>query len=124
MVISFHRSHLVCGILRSLRDIGIADKNLLDDKNPNFARFRSVLDAQMKFLTKEGVGGKKREAQPVSEDDEIIMWEKVFGDKNAMTLQYTVFFYNCKLFGLRGFDEHRDRKLVSSNSALIPLEHS
>lgn len=28
--------------------------------------------------------------------------------KNAMTLQYTVFFYNCKLFGLRGFDEHRD----------------
>ena len=95
MVISFHRRpsyHLVCGILRSLRDIGIADKNFLDDKNPNYARFRSVLDAQMKFLTKEGVGGKKREAQPVLEDDEIIMWEKVFGDTNAMTLQYTDFF--------------------------------
>ena len=93
--------------MRSLRDKGIADKSLLDDKSPNYAQFRSALDAQMKFLTKEGVDGKKREAQPVSEDDEI-MWEKVFGHKNAMTLQYTVFFYNCKLFRLRGFDEHRD----------------
>jgi hypothetical protein len=29
---------------------------------------------------------------------------------NPNSLQYTVFFYNCKLFGLRAFDEHRSRE--------------
>ncbi|XP_060562763.1 uncharacterized protein LOC132722310 [Ruditapes philippinarum] len=101
--------HLVCGLLRKLRDCGISGMNFLDEKNPDYARFRSVLDAQMKFLTKEGVVGKRREAQPILEDEEKVIWEKgVFGNKDALSLQHTVFFYNCKLFGLRGYDEHRN----------------
>ena len=37
-----------------------------------------------------------------------VIWEKnVFSDKSAESLQCTMFFYVCKLFGLRGQDEHR-----------------
>ena len=78
----------------------------------------------MKFLTKEGVGGKKRDAQPVSEDDEIIMWEKVFDDNNAMTLQFTVFFIIASCLVSEDLMSIVIWKLVSSNSALIPLEDS
>ncbi|XP_060608415.1 uncharacterized protein LOC132760460, partial [Ruditapes philippinarum] len=39
--------HLVCGLLRKLRDCGISGMNFLDEKNPDYARFRRVLDAQM-----------------------------------------------------------------------------
>lgn len=31
----------------------------------------------------------------------------VFGMHSSKALQYTVFFYNCKLFGLRAYDEHK-----------------
>lgn len=34
--------------------------------------------------------------------DEESMWNKgIFGDKDSETLQHTMFYYNCKLFGLR-----------------------
>ena len=32
----------------------------------------------------------------------------MFGLNSAESLQYTINFYNCELFGLRAYDEHRD----------------
>ena len=54
------------------------------------------------------VGIHKR-ADPVSIDDEKILWEKrIFSMTTSEGLSFAVFYYNCKLFGFRGMDEHRD----------------
>ena len=48
-----------------------------------------------------------RQANPILPEDEEKIWnQKVFGMQSSKPLQYTVFFYNCKLFGLRGYVEH------------------
>lgn len=101
--------YIVCGLLRHCRDMNVNDKNFLDPKDGRFAHFRRLLDAKMKELLSKGLGTKVRKADPVTKDDEEKLWAKnVFGDTDSTTLQYTVFFYNCKLFGLRGRDEHRN----------------
>ena len=90
-----------CGLLRHLRDEKVYDKNFMDTKNLEFTEFRRVLDARMKELLKQGFGTKVKQAQPILPEDESKLWENgVFGDKTAETLQCTVFFYACKLFGL------------------------
>ncbi|XP_045167184.2 uncharacterized protein KIAA1958 homolog [Mercenaria mercenaria] len=100
--------NIACGLLRNLRSSGIYDKNFLDETNARYARFREVLDAQMKKLTKDGLGIGQREAKPVNEEDEKILWSKgVFGNSSSVALQHTMYFYNCKFFGLRALDEHR-----------------
>lgn len=99
--------YISCGILRYLRDREIHDKNFLDAADPRFAGFRKILDSKKKDALSRGVGGKRKQADPILPEDEAVIWEKgIFGMNNAETLQYTVFFYCCKLFGLRGHDEH------------------
>ena len=101
--------YIVCGLLRHCRDMNVNDKNFLDVKDGRFAPFRRVLDAKMKELLSQGLGTKIRRADPISDEDEEKLWANgVFGRSSSTTLQYTVFFYNCKLFGLRGRDEHRN----------------
>lgn len=100
---------IMCGLLRHLRECGVHDKNILDKKDPAFAELITILDSKMKHLLDQGLGTKTKQADPVSNEDEEKLWEKgVFGMKNSKSLQYTVFFYACKLFGLRGRDEHRN----------------
>lgn len=71
----------------------------------------------MKSLIFKGLGTKVKQADSITPGDEELLWEReVLGNKTAETLQYTVFFYMSKLFGLRGFDEHRD--LTCANSPL------
>ncbi|CAC5377675.1 unnamed protein product [Mytilus coruscus] len=101
--------YIVCGLLGHLRDMNVNDKNFLDEKDGRFAPFRRVLDAKMKDLLSKGFGTKTRKADLISHEDEELLWVNgVFGKSSATTLKYTVFFYNCKLFGLRGRDEHRN----------------
>jgi hypothetical protein len=48
-----------------------------------------------------------RQADPIWPEDEEKLWQKgVFGKENSEQLQHTMFFYSCKLFGLRACDEH------------------
>ncbi|KAK3084306.1 hypothetical protein FSP39_011366 [Pinctada imbricata] len=83
--------------------------NFLDENDHRLAVFRNVLDARMKELLSKGLGTKVRQADPILPKDEEKFWdERVFGSHSSQTLQYTVFFYNCKVFGLRAFDEHRN----------------
>ncbi|KAK3107197.1 hypothetical protein FSP39_009112 [Pinctada imbricata] len=101
--------YIVCGLLRHLRDENIHNMNFLDENDHRFAVFRKVLDARMKELLSKGLGTKVRQADPISPKDEEKIWdERVFGSHSSQALQYTVFFYNCKVFGLRAFDEHRN----------------
>ena len=102
---------IVCGLLRHLREKGVHDKNFLDNKDPCFAEFYSVLDSRMKNLLQKGHGTTVKQADPITQEEEEKLWNLgVFGVSDPQALQYTVFFYACKLFGLRGCDEHRDLK--------------
>jgi hypothetical protein len=77
-------------------------------KHQNSSVLQKVLDANMKELLSRGFGTKVKQADPILPEDEEKIWEaQVFGMHSAQILQYTVFFYNCKLFGLHAFDEHR-----------------
>lgn len=101
--------HIMCGLLRKLRDDNIHNMNFLDQSDSRFAHLRRAIDSQMKLLIREGLALPQREAQPVAEEEENKIWETgVFGESDATSLQRTVFFYNCKLFGLRAADEHRE----------------
>ena len=40
------------------------------------------------------------------------LWQHgILGNSSSEILQYTLYFYNCKLFGLRGREEHHDLKV-------------
>lgn len=91
-----------------MRDIGIYNLNFLNSDDARFVNTRKVLDAKMKSLVAHGVGTDAKQADPILPFHELKLWEEcVFGNYNAESLQYTVFFYCCKIFGLRGVDEHR-----------------
>lgn len=63
----------------------------------------------MKELTNAGVGTNVQRADPVLPSDEQKLWETgVFNSETAVGLSNIVFFYNCKLFGFRALDEHKD----------------
>ncbi len=83
--------------------------NPLNTADPTFGEFRRSLDAEMKRLHGMGLGVKTNQAEPLSPDDEAILWSKgLFGSHNGEALLNTVYFYNCKVFGLRSYDEHRN----------------
>ncbi|XP_061180579.1 uncharacterized protein LOC133189188 [Saccostrea echinata] len=66
-------------------------------------------DAKMKSLIEKGIGCITKKADPILPEDEAKLWDVgVFGKKNAEQLQKTIFFYACKIFGLRGCDEHHN----------------
>ena len=71
---------------------------------------RSTLDAEMKDATRAGVAlqNKKAEKLPVTQEEENKFWEMgLLGCQSAKSFLNTVYFYNGKLFGLRG-GEHRN----------------
>ncbi len=62
----------------------------------------------MKRLHATGLGVATKQAEPISPDEEAILWANgLFGTYNAKVFTNTVYFYNCKIFSLRSFDEHR-----------------
>ena len=66
----------------------------------------------MNDLTYRGIGIGTKQADVFSESEEIFMWQHgILGNSSSEILQYTLYFYNCKLFGLRGREEHHDLKV-------------
>ena len=62
----------------------------------------------MKQLTKEDVGTETKQAQPLTPEQEEKLWNLgIFSLCTGWGLTNIVFWYNCKLFGLRGGDKHR-----------------
>jgi hypothetical protein len=49
-----------------------------------------------------------KRADPVLPNDEQALWDSgVFNFDLSTGLSYIVFFYNCKIFGFRALDEHK-----------------
>ena len=66
---------------------------------------------------------RKEEKEAITEEEEELFWEKgLLGNSSCKSLLNTVYFYNGKLFGLRG-GEHRNINLqnirVSENKIMI-----
>ena len=88
---------------------GVHNVNSLNVGNSRFGNFRATLDAEMKCLHGKGLGTNSKQAEPITADEESLLWTSgQLGTHSAKALLNTVYFYNCKVFGLRSYDEHRD----------------
>ena len=97
--------HLTAGLLRHLRESG-HNIDLFEDSK--FTSIRAALDSEMKRISREGIGSKRRQADIITEDEEDALWLKGFlGDKTPQSLLDTVIFYNGLYFALRSGQEHR-----------------
>ena len=98
--------HLICGIMRYLRQNGRPEVDFF--KDASFADFRLSLDAEMKRLQSNGLGSKRKQAEPLTLEEEEELWnKKVLGDHNPHALLNTVVFMVGLYFALRSGDEHR-----------------
>jgi hypothetical protein len=98
---------LVMGIQAELNfthDLGLAFL-----KDPEFNRFREILDAEMKRVTAKGIGTTTARADPILPEEEEKLWaKKLLGDFNGRVLLNTIIFLNGKNFALRSGREHRN----------------
>ena len=103
--------NIVSGIQRYYKDEKERpDLDFLSSSNHFFISLRKVLDSRMKKLTEEGLNIVQG-SDTVTPDDEEKLWATgIFNLETAVGLSYCVFFYNGKIFGLRGGTEHRDLK--------------
>ncbi|XP_062599022.1 uncharacterized protein LOC134260486 [Saccostrea cucullata] len=82
--------------------------NFFKDDDLVFRDFRKTLDSHMKSLTSQGIGVNKKRCDPVTEKDEMRMWETgVFSLETASRLSNAIFFYNGKCFAFRGMSDHK-----------------
>ena len=110
--------HVVCGIMRHLRWNGHPGLDFFTDID--FTTFKCSLDAEMKRLLSQGIGSKKRQAEPLSIKDEDILWEReLLGDHSPQTLLNTMVFCNGLYFALRSGMKHRQLRFHSSQIQLI-----
>lgn len=85
-----------------------------------FADFRINLDAEMKQLQRKGLGSKKRQAEPLTLEEEELLWNKgLLGSTNPQVLVDTMLFMNGLYFALRSGDEHRQLRFDPCQIELI-----
>ena len=81
--------------------------NLFKKDDVTFRTFRQALEKRTKELIGEEVGVQVRHKDPVTVDDERILWDTgTFNTNTAEGMSYCASFYNSKVFGLGAMDEH------------------
>jgi hypothetical protein len=99
---------LVAAVQRYLNENGRPEVRFFDERSPTFSLLRQSLDARMKELTSAGLGCSKKSAQPITPEMEDELWKKeIFTTKTGKGLINIIYWYACKMFGLRATDEHR-----------------
>ena len=105
---------LLSGLLRYMRSIdAYKAPNIFAKKDPRFEKLHHTMDSVYRSLRAQGVGTEKHSAEPFSKIEENLLWTSgVFGTDDPISLQRAIFFYNGKVFCLRGGSEHRSLMLT------------
>ena len=113
--------HIICGIFRFIRLNGNPEADFFKDKQ--FTQSCSVLDLEMKRLKAHGIGSIKRKAEPLTLEEEEILWNKgILGDHSPLALLNTVFFFqNGVNFALRSGSEHRALRYENCQISVFDL---
>ena len=104
--------HLLSGLLRYARSQAVHPyPNFLDPKDVRFKKLQGTMDTRFRKLRQEGVGAEVKHNGIISPDEENTFWELGILDMyTPLALLRSVFYYNGKVFYLRGGDEHRQLK--------------
>ena len=98
-------STLLAAVQQHLNKNSRPEVRFFDEKDPTFSLLRQSLDARMKELTAAGLGCSKKSITPEMEDK---LWRKeIWTRETGRGLINPVYWYACKMFGLRAADEHR-----------------
>ena len=90
------------------------------DNQPLTSLFKMNLDAEMKRLQKKGLGSKKRQAEPISIEEEEKLWNScLLGSNNPQALVDTMLYMNGLYFALRSGDEHRQLRFNPCQIELV-----
>ena len=101
---------IICGIQRYLRGNGFAEVDFFS--SGKFRALKNVLDGRMKELRREGVGVDKNHTEAITEEEEMILWEKgLLGEHSPVVLRDTMVWFCGMFFALRGGKELRELKV-------------
>ena len=98
--------HIVCGIQHHVR----MNVNSTIDffKDSDFADFHVCLDSEMKRLQRAGHESKIRKAEPLTAEEQELLWKKgLLGKGSPQTLVNTMLVMNEIYFALGSGSEHR-----------------
>ena len=114
---------LCCGLLRHLRAAGRAEVNIFEQAE--FHMFRTTLDSEMKRLSSTGQYIYKRQAEPITVEDESLLWELgLLGTTSPIVLLHTLVYMVGLYFALRSGSEHRRLRHTLAQIQLIEKPHS
>ena len=114
---------LCCGILHHLRAAGRAEVNIFEQAE--FHMFCTTLDSEMKRLNSTGQYIHKRRAEPITVEDENLLWELgLLGTTSPTVLLHTLVYMVGLYFALRSGSEHRRLRYVPAQIQLIEKPHS
>ena len=97
--------------------------NFLDDNV--YSKLKSVLDAKMKSLSKQGLGIDKKQADVISVEQEEILWSTgILGSDKPQQLLNTMVYLIGLNFALRAGQEHRNLRFGKDSQILFKRDPS
>ncbi len=103
--------HILAGLLRFARSEQPNFPNFLDPKDVRFKKLQGTMDTHFRRLRQAGVGAEVKHAGVTSDQEESSFWDiGILGTSTPLSLLRSVFYYNGKMFCLRGGEEHRQLK--------------
>lgn len=80
--------HIVCGLMWHVRTNSNPRIDFFRDNDSSFA---ANLDAEMKRLQSSSLGSTRRQAEPLTKEEEEMLWKKILGDHSSQSLLNTIF---------------------------------